>query len=203
MKYPTLALITGLSLLTAGPVLALDLAPNDKGIGIDTASTGSFTLEAPELTTSDGAKEKAVWEPSEKGGIAKYPSGASIEMLVISKEEVAVAFKELPEKGKSIMISMPIPVSFTDGGTVTAGEAETKPLPPEAGDQHVITGTVMNEFKLADSTGAGISIESPTNWYTVQDNRIWNDNKFVFQMLYDMAAQAGKSEFTIIIKDLK
>ena len=204
MKYPKLALLAGLGLaLTCYTAPAADLAPNDKGIGIDAGNAGSFTFEAPEITNSDGGKEKPVWEAGDKGGVAKYPSGGQVEMNITSKEEITVIFSDPPPNAKSMMFSMGIPASLAGSGTVSTEGNEAKVLPATAEGQHVVTGNVVKELKLADADGSGISIAITSNWYTVQDNRIWNMNVFMFQVLYDMTAHTGEKELVITVKDLK
>jgi hypothetical protein len=202
MKLHLLALTT-LAAAAPLPLLAIDLASGDKGITIDAGPAGTYTLEAPELTTTDGKKEKPVWESGEKGGEAKYANGAIVEMTITGKEEILVAFKDLPESSKSLMFSMLIPINLNNGGTVSAEGKAPVSLPEEVGEQHVITGTTIGTFKLADASGAGFSLSMPTNWYTVQDNRKWNWNTFAFQGLYDLNAKPEEREFTVTVKDLK
>jgi hypothetical protein len=140
-------------------------------------------------------KEKPAYELSGGRAVMKYPSGAKMEYETRDGELIC-RYSDLPETASGLMFQMILPIKLKDGGKYAFGEDALKEFPQEKGGQFVKTGQ-RDKFVLVDASGDGFSLEAITNWYGLQDNRVFGWQAFAYTFLYDVKAYPGKSELAI------
>lgn len=200
MKLPLLlATLLAFAASLAGQTAPAKLSLGTRGIVIDAGPMGTFIIPAPELHVGPKpSKHKA--EYSYAGGDtaeARYPGGATLRLQVdTAGTEILYTYAGLPEDARGFMHSMNIPIEFADGGHVQIGNDERKPLPAQATVQFVTVG-VGGPFRLTSPSGATLAFTGPGNWCAVQDNRTWNDQKFVYQFFRDTKGWGNATSYTI------
>lgn len=189
LMFTSLILIA--PLLRAGEV---KLSLNKKGVEIDAGKGAVFTLQAPLLAYPG---DKTVKPESYKDGEARYPGG-TIFRYEIKDDEVRCSYEKLPDDGHSFKFLMEVPMSFLKGGTYTLGK-DTQEVPDNiTTEQFLMTGQA-EDFSFANKDGRGLKVEVVSNWYGLQDNRVWNTESFSYQFLIDTKAVSGK-DFPIKFK---
>jgi hypothetical protein len=192
-----------LCLTASFPLLAEDitLTLDAKGVLINAGALGSFVLSMPVLVTeSPETKEVPVFESSVNKGIAKYPSGAKLDVEITSNTLVCT-YSSLPANAKALKLGMVIPIKFKNGGKYGFNSDPLKEFPTEKGQKPSFEqGSALRKFTLVDPMGSGFSIDAQSNWGQLQDNRFFNNSQsFQYIFIYDLKANPGKNSFTIKI----
>jgi hypothetical protein len=196
------ALILNASLPSWAGDPKLGLLP--EGIQIDAGKAGTFVLGYPVLNISDESQKPVMDISTKNKAVAKYESGARME-IEVSGNQVTCRFAEVPEFGRSWQCYMPIPGGFINGGKYALAGKEPVEFPKEKGkDQHLEKGESGGKLALFPPGGGGFTLETVTNWYGMQDNRVngWGNN-FVYSFLYDIKAHPGVREFKITFESAK
>lgn len=186
---------------TAAPKYAApELSLSNNGLVIDAGAAGTFTLPVPGLRigATDYSGEQPAFELKDGTLIAKYPSGAELQMTVANKDKTAaVSFTGVPAGAKAFVFQMHVPIRYSTGGKFVLGKKPPLAF-PETKQAQIIGDGWAESFTLADPAGGGFRITTPGDYQQVQDNRLFNWPVFVHIYNYTFASQAGKNSFTFI-----
>jgi hypothetical protein len=200
-----------LGLLILGMVLPLSilhaeqdakLSIEKKGVGIDAGKMGTFVLQAPLFMLDADQGLKPEFKASGDKGEAVYSNGARF-LFEVKKDEIICSFEDMPKDGPgSFKFIMDIPISFNKGGKYSLGSKEFKEFPAEIKtEQFIVTGD-NSDFSFSDPDGHGLTLELRSNWFGLQDNRVWNTQSFSYQFLVDPKAMSAK-ELKIKVKTFR
>lgn len=114
-------------------------------------------------------------------------------------DEVIFVFSNLPANARGFKFQLGVPLSFNNGGKYAFGANPPKDFPVDKGSQFIEQGSAISKFSVTAPTKDGWIIEVPTNWYGLQDNRLFNSNSYSFQFLYDLKAHPNDTQFPIKI----
>jgi hypothetical protein len=197
LRCSTFFFFLSLVVCCAEPQLSL----SDKGIEIDGGTLGQLIFEVPGLSLGDKdyKGEKAAAECKDGVVVAKYPSGAELQIKLTGKSSAAISFSNLPSQARSFVFVMHLPIRLGGGGKFALGKKAAILFPETKGKQIVGDGWAES-LSVWDSSGTGIRLVMPGDYQQVQDNRVFNWDVFAYIYYFKFSSQQGKSSFTIKVE---
>jgi hypothetical protein len=200
--FPFLLLLVVASLPVRADGLTVQAA--SKGAQVNAGAMGTFIVEGPILTLEDKTSHVPTVEVNADGSgyTLKYDTGLVIHAVITAKTNtVTFSFDKIPDNGQLLQFKMGVPISFDQGGKVGLSGNPSKPIPAKSGGQFVIDGSVT-EFDLSGAFGGGFSITTPLGWQCLQDNRVFNDESFVWNYNYELKTFPDKTSFDLVFTAL-
>lgn len=173
------------------------LAVEEGGIRIEAGSAGKFLMPVPTLRTSDQdyKGEKAVVEANGSNGlIAKYPSGAQLD-ITLAGDEVSYRYQNVPGGAVGFQFQTRIPINFNAGGKFALGDKPAEAFPETKGAQ-IIRDGYAKKFAVMAPSGDGFTIAMPGEYQQVQDNRVFGWSVFMHIYTAGVKMPHPKNTFT-------
>lgn len=171
------------------------------GVEIDVPEVGNFIVEVPLLTSSDGRAERGSFEVlSATEGVAKYPSGAEVNVQLAGSE---ITYQYPSGDYKGLTFNMTVPKEPGKSGKFALGDDALKDFPSQFAGQFADKGNGKSRLSVVNSMDEGLTVSTAANWSALQDNRAFGTSSFSFQWVYDFKAHFGKDSLSISVSPYK
>lgn len=185
-------------LLPCLPSFGAEMKPTPAGIEISAGSLGSFVLTYPEFLDAGHGNIHKQTQVNASGTSAQvsYADGARCTVTV-GKDDIQVAFAQVPGDVKSWKMTALIDIGFAKGGTWKLGETAGA-FPAEKPKVPQIASLNATTFQVKNAQGKSLDFTTPEfSFQQLTDNREWNWAVYHWQFIVPYATGRDQSSITV------